>query len=1225
MAASELYTKAARVWIPDAEDVWKSAELIKDYKNGDASLQLVLEDGTNFEHKLDPKTNNLPHLRNPDILVGENDLTALSYLHEPAVLHNLKVRFIDSKLIYTYCGIVLVAINPYESLPIYGSDIINAYSGQNMGDMDPHIFAVAEEAYKQMARDERNQSIIVSGESGAGKTVSAKYAMRYFATVSGSASDANIEEKVLASNPIMEAIGNAKTTRNDNSSRFGKYIEIGFDGRYRIIGANMRTYLLEKSRVVFQADEERNYHIFYQLCAAAHLPEFKNLRLSSANDFLYTRQGRSPVIDGVDDAKELCTTRHAFTLLGINESSQVGLFQVLAAILHLGNVEIKERDSDSSLIPPNNCHLTAFCELVGVTYQDMSQWLCHRKLKTATETYIKPLPRLQATNARDALSKHVYAKLFNWIVEHVNKALVTNIKQHSFIGVLDIYGFETFEINSFEQFCINYCNEKLQQIFIELTLREEQEEYIREGIEWTNIEYFNNAIICDLIENNKNGILAMLDEECLRPGTVTDETFLDKLNTVCAEHQHFESRLSKNSKFLTDHSLPHNCFRIQHYAGKVLYGVESFVDKNNDLLYRDLSQAMYKANHSLIKQLFPEGNPAKVNLKRPPTAGFQFKASVGTLMGNLQTKNPNYIRCIKPNDKKASHVFTESLVRHQVRYLGLMENVRVRRAGYAFRQPYEPCLERYKMLCKKTWPHWRGPAREGVEVLLTDLQVPAEEFSYGRSKIFIRNPRTLFFLEEKRKQCLEDLATLIQKIYRGWKCRSHFLLLKKSQIVVAAWYRRYSQQKKYQKIKSATTVVQSYARGWQARKLLRELKYQKRCEEAATTIAAYWHGTQARLELRRLKQEVRNKCAVTVIWAYWQGTKARRELRQLKEEARNKHAVSVIWAGWQGTKARRELRRLKEEARRKHAVAVIWAFWQGLKVRREYRKFFRANAGKKIYNFTIQKIMQKYFVGLKNNMPSMSPVDKSWPARPYLFLDGAHAELRRIFHLWRCKKHRSQFTEEKKAVYEEKLEASELFKDKKALYPSSVSQPFKGDYLEINKNPKFQKLNSALDDKVLLADVVSKINRANGKGSARIFLLTKKSVVLADQKTGQVKASVVLSDLASVSVSTQTDGFFALRLKEGTASAVKGDFLLSSEHLIEIITKLHRIGAANADKEKINVDISDEFLVQFKHDKVCVKFIQGSPKNGNNASCKRKNNRLLEVSVPNTPSTPSTP
>lgn len=715
----------------------------------------------------------------------------------------------------------------------------------------------------------------------------------------------------------------------------------------------------------------------------------------------------------------------------------------------------------------------------------------------------------------------------------------------------------TTQDNSFEQFIINYCNEKLQQIFIELTLKEEQEEYIREDIEWTHIDYFNNAIICDLIENNTNGILAMLDEECLRPGTVTDETFLEKLNQVCATHQHFESRMSKCSRFLNDTTLPHSCFRIQHYAGKVLYQVEGFVDKNNDLLYRDLSQAMWKAGHSLIKSLFPEGNPAKVNLKRPPTAGSQFKASVATLMRNLQTKNPNYIRCIKPNDKKAAHIFNESLVCHQIRYLGLLENVRVRRAGYAFRQAYEPCLERYKMLCKQTWPHWKGPARSGVEVLFNELEIPVEEHSFGRSKIFIRNPRTLFQLEDLRKQRLEDLATLIQKIYRGWKCRTHFLLMKRSQVVIAAWYRRYAQQKRYQQMKSSALVIQSYIRGWKARKILRELKHQKRCKEAATTIAAYWHGTQAR----------------------------------------------------------RELKRLKEEARRKHAVAVIWAYWLGLKVRREYRKFFRANAGKKIYEFTLQRIVQKYLLEMKNKMPSLSPIDKNWPSRPYLFLDSTHKELKRIFHLWRCKKYRDQFTDQQKLIYEEKLEASELFKDKKALYPSSVGQPFQGAYLEINKNPKYKKLKDAIEEKIIIAEVVNKINRANGKSTSRIFLLTNNNLLLADQKSGQIKSEVPLVDVTKVSMSSQNDGFFAVHLKEGSEAASKGDFLFSSDHLIEMATKLYRTTLSQT-KQKLNIEISDEFLVQFRQDKVCVKFIQGNQKNGSVPTCKRKNNRLLEVAVP---------
>ncbi|XP_029113795.1 unconventional myosin-Ib isoform X1 [Scleropages formosus] len=1126
-----------------------------------------------------------------DNMIGVGDMVLLEPLTEESFINNLKNRF-DHSEIYTYIGSVVISLNPYRPLPIYTADKVEEYRNRNFYELSPHIYALADEAYRSLRDQDKDQCILITGESGAGKTEASKLVMSYVAAVCGKGQEVNkVKEQLLQSNPVLEAFGNAKTVRNDNSSRFGKYMDIEFDFKGDPLGGVISNYLLEKSRVVKQPRGERNFHIFYQLLSGASEDTLKKLKLDRDLSKYNYLSLDSAAVNGLDDAANFRTVRNAMQIVGFMEDEVQSVLELVAAILKLGNIEFKPESRvngfDESRVKDKN-DLKEMCELLGIEQSALERAFSFRTVEARLDKVSTTLNVAQAYYARDALAKNLYSRLFSWLVTRINESIKAQTKvRKKVMGVLDIYGFEIFENgdNSFEQFIINYCNEKLQQIFIELTLREEQEEYVREGIEWTNIEYFNNAIICDLIENNQNGILAMLDEECLRPGTVTDETFLDKLNTICADHQHFESRLSKNSKFLTDHTLPHNCFRIQHYAGKVLYRVEGFVDKNNDLLYRDLSQVMFKANHSLMKLLFPEGNPNKVNLKRPPTAGFQFRASVGTLMKNLLTKNPNYIRCIKPNDKKAAHIFTESLVCHQVRYLGLMENVRVRRAGYAFRQAYEPCLERYKMLCKQTWPHWKGPAREGVEVLLTDLQIPNEEFSYGRSKIFIRNPRTLFTLENKRAQCLEDLATLIQKIYRGWKRRTEFLLMKRSQVVVAAWYRRYAQQKKYQQIKSSTIVVQSFIRGWKARKILRELKYQKRCQEAVTTIAAYWHGTQARMELRRLKTE-----------------------------ARNRHAVSVIWASWLGMKARRELRRLKEEARRRHAVAVIWAYWLGLKVRREYRKFFRANAGKKIYEFTIQRIMQKYFLELKKTLPSMSPIDKSWPARPYLFLEGAHTELRRIFHLWRCKKYREQFTEQKKAIFEEKLEASEIFKDKKTLYPSSVGQPFKGDYLEMKTNPRYQKLNNLVEEKVILADIVNKINRANGKGAPRVFLLTKINLVLADHKTGQMKASVPLSDLTGVSVSSQSDGFFALRLKEGSASAAKGDFLLSSERLIEIITKLHRIKTSSG--EQINIDISDEFLVQFKQDKVCVKFLQGGPKNGNSATCKRKNNRLLEVSVP---------
>uniref|UniRef100_A0A674EYZ0 Unconventional myosin-Ib n=1 Tax=Salmo trutta TaxID=8032 RepID=A0A674EYZ0_SALTR len=1013
-----------------------------------------------------------------DNMIGVGDMVLLEPLNEDSFIENLRKRF-DHNEIYTYIGSVVISMNPYRSLPIFTPEKVEEYRNRNFYELSPHIYALADEAYRSLRDQDKDQCILITGESGAGKTEASKLVMSYVAAVCGKGQEVNkVKEQLLQSNPVLEAFGNAKTVRNDNSSRFGKYMDIEFDFKGDPLGGVISNYLLEKSRVCKQPRGERNFHIFYQLLSGASA-KLKLDRDFSKYNYLSLD---SATVNGLDDAAVslYVLSQNAMQIVGFMEDEVQLVLELVAAVLKLGNIEFKPESRvngfDESRVKDKNGE-TIMCELLGIEQSVLERAFSYRTVEAKMEKVSTTLNVAQAYYARDALAKNLYSRLFSWLVTRINESIKVGLAKtrHKVMGVLDIYGFEIFEDNSFEQFIINYCNEKLQQIFIELTLREEQEEYVREGIEWTNIEYFNNAVICDLIENNQNGILAMLDEECLRPGTVTDDTFLDKLNTICAEHQHFESRLSKNSKFLTDHSLPHSCFRIQHYAGKVLYRVEGFVDKNNDLLYRDLSQAMYKATHSLMRQLFPEGNPAKVNLKRPPTAGFQFKASVGGLMKNLQTKNPNYIRCIKPNDKKAAHIFTDSLVCHQVRYLGLMENVRVRRAGYAFRQPYEPCLERYKMLCKQTWPHWRGPARDGVEVLLTDCSVPAEEFAYGRSKIFIRNPRTLFTLEERRRACLEDLATLIQKIYRGWKCRTHFLLLKKSQVVVAAWYRRYAQQNKYEKIKSATLVMQSFTRGW--------------------------------------------------------------------------------------------------------------------KVCIEY--------------MPVSLQMQKYFLGLKTTVPSMSPIDNTWSAQPYSFLEGAHTELRRIFHLWRCKKHRGQFTEEKKAVYEEKLEASEIFKDKKALYPSSVSQPFKGDYLEIHKNPKYLKLNSAVEEKVLLADVVNKINRANGKGSPRLFLLTKSNFVLADQKTGQVKASVPLPDLTSVSVSTQSDGFFALKLKEVMeAGSITPSALKECQRMFLILLPLC---------------VPGRFLVQFKQDKVCVKFIQGGPKNGTSAACKRKNNRLLEVSVPSSP------
>uniref|UniRef100_A0A3Q3JQK4 Myosin VAa n=1 Tax=Monopterus albus TaxID=43700 RepID=A0A3Q3JQK4_MONAL len=872
-------------------------ELSKDYKNGDTSLQLLLEDRT---YKLDPKTKNLPYLRNPDILVGENDLTALSYLHEPAVLHNLKVRFIDSKLIYTYCGIVLVAINPYEMLPIYGTDIINAYSGQNMGDMDPHIFAVAEEAYKQMARDERNQSIIVSGESGAGKTVSAKYAMRYFATVSGSATEANIEEKVLASNPIMEAIGNAKTTRNDNSSRFGKYIEIGFDNRYRITGANMRTYLLEKSRVVFQADDERNYHIFYQLCASSHLPEFKSLKLSNANDFLYTRQGGSPVIDGVDDSKELCTTRNAFTLLGINDSNQMGLFQVLAAILHLGNVEIKDKDADSCLIPPNNRHLTAFCELVGVTYQDMAQWLSHKKLKTATETYIKPLPRLQATNARDALSKHIYAKLFNWIVEHVNKALIASVKQHSFIGVLDIYGFETFEVNSFEQFCINYANEKLQQQFNMHVFKLEQEEYMREQIPWTLIDFYDNQPCINLIEA-KMGVLDLLDEECKMPKG-SDDSWAQKLyNTHLKTCSLFEKPRMSNRAFI-----------IQHFADKVEYQCEGFLEKNKDTVNEEQINVLKASKFDLLVELFQDegkassptgqapGTGGRTRLSIKPdksrqsssrehkmTVGCQFRNSLQMLMETLNATTPHYVRCIKPNDFKLAFSFDPKRAVQQLRACGVLETIRISAAGFPSRWTYQEFFSRYRVLMKQkdVLPDKKLTCRNVLEKL----------------KITILKAGQVAYLEKLRADKLRAACIRIQKTIRCWLARKRYLRQRSAAITIQRFTRGYQARclAKFMRRTQAATIIQKYQRMYVERKRYRQK------QAAALAMQTILRAYMARQKYQALLREHK----AVIIQKHVRGWLARCWYKRCL------HAIVYLQCCIRRMRAKRELKKLKIEAR----------------------------------------------------------------------------------------------------------------------------------------------------------------------------------------------------------------------------------------------------------------------------------------------------------------------
>ncbi|XP_049674555.1 unconventional myosin-Ia [Accipiter gentilis] len=1059
------------------------------------------------------------------------DLVLLDPLTEESLLHTLQERFRRSD-IYTYIGNVVISVNPYRSLPIYTPEKVQEYHNCNFFAVKPHIYAIADDAYRSLRDRDRDQCILITGESGAGKTEASKLVMSYVAAVCSKGEEVDkVKEQLLQSNPVLEAFGNAKTVRNDNSSRFGKYMDVEFDFKGEPLGGVISNYLLEKSRIVRHVKGERNFHIFYQLLAGGSVQQLQQLKLrQDCRHYSYLNR-ESSGLPGMDDAANFHATQDAMRIIGFSPAEMMALLEVTAVVLKLGNVQLSSSYQASgmeacSIAEPQE--LQEICELIGLDPGRLERALCSRTVKARDETVLTTLSVPQGYYGRDALAKNIYSRLFDWLVNRINASIqVKPGKQRKVMGVLDIYGFEIFQDNSFEQFIINYCNEKLQQIFILMTLKEEQEEYVREGIQWTPVEFFDNSIICNLIENSKCGILAMLDEECLRPGVVNEDTFLTKLNQLFATHKHYESKETQNARRVMDASLPPQCFRIHHYAGKVTYNVTGFIEKNNDLLFRDLSQAMWAARHALLRSLFPEGDPQKVSLKLPPTAGFQFKASVTTLMKNLYSKNPNYIRCIKPNETKTAMLFTPELVLAQIRYLGLMENVRVRRAGYAFRQLYGPFLERYKMLSPRTWPRWAGSDRDGAEVLLAELAFPPEELAFGHTKIFIRSPRTLFDMERQRQERVVQLATLIQKTFRGWRCRMHYQQMRKSQIIISAWFRGHMQKNKYRQMKRSALIIQAHVRGWKSRRLLRELKFQCHRHAAAATIAAYWRGYQ---------------------------------------------------------------------------------------VRRAYRRYFRAGASARLANFIYRRLVQKFLVSLERNLPPLVVTDRTWPPAPYRFLTDANQELRSIFYHWKCKKYRDQLTPQRRALLQAKLCASELFKDKKTLYSKSLQQPFQGEYLGLTQNPKYQKLHAVAKDKLVMADTVRKVNRASGKTVPRLLLLTTEHLVLADPKAAQPKTVLSLGDIRSVSVTRFSDGFLALHLKETSTGGAKGDFLLVSDHLIELITRLHQT-LMDTTAQALPLHITDQFSTRFQKGDVAVTVVESAKVGSNVPICKKRGSHKMEVLV----------
>ena len=649
---------------------------------------------------------------------------------------------------------------------IYTDKVLDSYRGKNRLEVPPHVFAVAESAYYNMHGYKENQCVIISGESGAGKTEAAKRLMQYIASVSGG-KDSSIQQTkdmVLATNPLLESFGNAKTLRNNNSSRFGKYLELQFNESAEPVGANITNYLLEKSRVVGQITNERNFHIFYQFTKAASASHRQNFGVQTPQTYLYTSRSKCLDVPGIDDNREFKETLDAMNVIGLSLAEQDDIFRVLAFILWLGNITFREDDSgNAAIVDQSVVDFAAY--LLEVEPVHLNKALTIRIVETSRggrrgSVYDVPLNIVQATAVRDALAKALYFNLFDWIVQRVNASLKARGTIKNSVGILDIYGFEIFERNSFEQLCINYVNEKLQQIFIQLTLRTEQEEYAREQIKWAPINYFDNKIVCELIEERRPpGVFAALNDACATAHAdsgAADQTFVQRLNAL-SNNAHFQPRQGQ--------------FVIKHYAGDVNYAIDGMTDKNKDQLLKDLLNLVAESQNSFVGALFPN-QVNQDDRRRPPTAGDKIKASANDLVTTLMKASPSYIRTIKPNDNKSPTEYNTSNVMHQIKYLGLQENVRIRRAGFAYRSTFERFVDRFFLLSPKTCYAgdyiWEGDALSGTKMILKDSNIPKEEYQMGVTKAFIKTPETLFALETMRDRYWANMAVRIQRAWRNY-------------------------------------------------------------------------------------------------------------------------------------------------------------------------------------------------------------------------------------------------------------------------------------------------------------------------------------------------------------------------------------------------------------------------------------------------------------------------
>ncbi|XP_032055364.1 myosin-1B-like isoform X1 [Aythya fuligula] len=715
------------------------------------------------------------------------DMAMMTHLHEPAVLYNLKERY-AAWMIYTYSGLFCVTVNPYKWLPVYNPEVVLAYRGKKRQEAPPHIFSISDNAYQFMLTDRENQSILITGESGAGKTVNTKRVIQYFATIAASGDkkkeeqsgkmQGTLEDQIISANPLLEAFGNAKTVRNDNSSRFGKFIRIHFGATGKLASADIETYLLEKSRVTFQLKAERSYHIFYQIMSNKK-PELIEMLLITTNpyDYQYVSQGEITVAS-INDQEELMATDSAIDILGFTPDEKTAIYKLTGAVMHYGNLKFKQKQREEQAEPDGTEVADKAAYLMGLNSADLLKALCYPRVKVGNEYVTKGQTVQQVYNSVGALAKAVFEKMFLWMVVRINQQLDTKQPRQYFIGVLDIAGFEIFDFNSLEQLCINFTNEKLQQFFNHHMFVLEQEEYKKEGIDWEFIDFGMDLAACIELIEKPMGIFSILEEECMFP-KATDTSFKNKL---------YDQHLGKSNNFQKPKPGKGKAeahFSLVHYAGTVDYNISGWLDKNKDPLNETVVGLYQKSSLKTLALLFASaggeaesGGGGKKGGKKKgssfQTVSALFRENLNKLMTNLRSTHPHFVRCIIPNETKTPGAMEHELVLHQLRCNGVLEGIRICRKGFPSRILYADFKQRYKVLNASAIPEGQFiDSKKASEKLLGSIDVDHTQYKFGHTKVFFK-AGLLGLLEEMRDEKLAQLITRTQARCRGFLMRVEY-------------------------------------------------------------------------------------------------------------------------------------------------------------------------------------------------------------------------------------------------------------------------------------------------------------------------------------------------------------------------------------------------------------------------------------------------------------------